>query len=77
MDEGGRLLVANPGLAYVWVLGHRAEPEEVPTGQPGSSVTNLAFGGEDRKTVFCTDSTHGTILMARMEHAGARLHRPA
>jgi len=45
IDERGRLLVANPGLAYVWVLGHRAEPEEVLTGPAGASVTNLAFGG--------------------------------
>lgn len=74
MDEGGRLLVANPGLAYVWVLGPRAEPEEVLTGPPGASVTNLAFGGVDRKTLFCTDSTHGQILTADMAVSGSLLH---
>ncbi len=76
MDAGGRLLVANPGLAYVWVLGHRAEPEEVLTGEPGTSVTNLAFGGPDRRTLFCTDSTQGRILSAAMPQAGTRLHQP-
>jgi gluconolactonase len=75
MDERGRLLVANPGLAYVWVLGPRAEPEEVLTGPAGASVTNLVFGGADRKTLYCTDSTHGHILRADMSVAGARLHR--
>lgn len=75
MDESGRLLVANPGLAYVWVLGPRAEPEEVLTGPAGASVTNLAFGGHDRKTVFCTDSTHGHILRADMTVAGCSLYR--
>ena len=75
MDERGRLLVANPGLAYVWVLGHRAEPEEVLRGPAGASVTNLAFGGVDRKTLFCTDSTNGQILKAEMSAAGARLHQ--
>lgn len=74
MDEGGRLLVANPGLAYVWVLGPRAEPEEVLTGPTGASITNLAFGGPERKTVYCTDSTHGNILMAEMSFAGTKLH---
>jgi gluconolactonase len=74
MDERGRLLVANPGLAYVWVLGPRAEPEEVLTGPPGASVTNLAFGGPGRKTLFCTDSTHGHVLKADMAVAGAQLH---
>lgn len=75
IDESGRLLVANPGLAYVWVLGPRAEPEEVLTGPAGASVTNLAFGGHDRKTVFCTDSTHGHILRADMTVAGCSLYR--
>jgi gluconolactonase len=76
MDEGGRLLVANPGLAYVWVLGPRAEPEEVLTGTPGSSLTNLAFGGPEYQTLYCTDSTHGCILRASMSMAGTKLHRP-
>ncbi len=74
MDECGRLLVANPGLAYVWVLGPRAEPEEVLTGPAGASITNLAFGGADRKKLFCTDSTHGHILKADMACAGSPLH---
>ena len=74
MDEGGRLLIANPGLAYVWVLSPRAEPEEVLTGPAGASITNLAFGGHERKTVFCTDSTHGNILKAEMAIAGVALH---
>jgi gluconolactonase len=72
MDEGGRLLVANPGLAYVWVLNPRAQPEEVLTGPAGASITNLAFGGPERKTLYCTDSTHGEILTAEMSHAGQK-----
>jgi gluconolactonase len=75
MDEAGRLLVANPGLGYVWVLNRFAEPEIVLTGPRGASVTNLAFGGADRKTLYCTDSTHGTVLMARLDVAGAALPR--
>ena len=75
MDEAGRLLVANPGLAYVWVLGARAEPEEVLTGPAGASITNLAFGNFDRKTLFCTDSTHGNILRVEMTVAGAPIHQ--
>ena len=71
MDASGRLLVANPGLGYVWVLSPRAEPQEVLTGPAGASVTNLAFGGAERKTVFCTDSTHGNILFATMSIAGS------
>lgn len=75
MDEIGRLVVANPGLAYVWVLSPRAEPEEVLVGPAGASITNLAFGGADRKTLFCTDSTHGNIMRIEMTVAGTRLHQ--
>ena len=75
MDEIGRLLVANPGLAYVWVLSPRAEPEEVLIGPAGASITNLAFGGADRKTLFCTDSTHGNIMRIEMTVAGTQLHQ--
>jgi gluconolactonase len=75
MDESGRLLVANPGLAYVWVLSHWAEPEEVLTGPKGASLTNIAFGGKDRKTLYCTDSSNGNILMAELSVAGCLLHR--
>ena len=73
MDEKGRLLVANPGLAYVWVLGPRAEPEEVLTGPAGASITNIAFGGAERKTLFCTDSTHGHVLCIDMSVAGSKV----
>ncbi len=75
MDASGRLLVANPGLAYVWVLNHRAEPVEVICGTSGHSLTNLAFGGPDRKTLYVTDSTAGEILRMDMEIPGMPIPR--
>jgi gluconolactonase len=77
MDEEGRLIVANPGLGLAWVLDPRAHPVEMLTGIPGSAVTNIAYGGPDRKTLYMTDSTHGTIRTAVMPVAGMKLHRPA
>ncbi|MDZ4290796.1 MAG: SMP-30/gluconolactonase/LRE family protein [Hydrogenophaga sp.] len=74
MDGSGRLLVANPGLACVWVLNHRAEPVQVLTTDTGASLTNLAFGGADRKTLYCTESTSGTVLCAAMDAPGAEVH---
>lgn len=73
MDEAGRLIVANPGLAYVWVLNGRAEPVEVLRGPAGHSLTNVAYGGADRRTLFVTDSTAGEILYAPMSEAGVAL----
>jgi gluconolactonase len=70
VDEAGQLVVANPGLGYVWVLNRRAEPAFVLRGPEGASTTNVAYGGKQRKTLFVTDSTHGTVLCSEMESAG-------
>ena len=75
VDAQGRLLVANPGLGYVWVLNSRAEPVEVLRGPAGASTTNLAFGGPQRSTLYVTDSTHGHVLRARMDAPGLPLAR--
>lgn len=77
VDEEGKLLIANPGLGYVWVLNQRAEPVEVLRGVAGSSTTNLAFGGTDRRTLYVTDSTHGRILRATLATPGLALHARA
>lgn len=74
MRTDGHLLVANPGLGYVWVLNHRAEPVEVIRSPDGASLTNLCFGGADRTTLFMTESTTGTILCADMSAGGAPVH---
>lgn len=70
MDRQGRLLVANPGLAYIWVLNQRAEPVQVLTGPSGHSLTNLAFGGPEGRTLLATDSTRGEILTIEMDVPG-------
>jgi gluconolactonase len=74
VDMQGRLLVANPGLGYVWVLNPRAEPVMVLRGPAGASITNVAFGGPDRSTLFVTDSTHGNVLMHPLDTPGVVLH---
>jgi gluconolactonase len=76
VDEGGRLIVANPGLGVAWVLNHRAEPELVLRSPAGASLTNLAFGGADRKTLYCTESVSGSVLRATLDAAGLPIHRP-
>ncbi|MGE8636203.1 MAG: SMP-30/gluconolactonase/LRE family protein, partial [Achromobacter piechaudii] len=75
VDQDGNLLVCNPGLGYVWLLNHRAEPVMVWRSPKGMSTTNLAFGGDDGRTLFCTESVSGSILTARGPHPGLALHR--
>jgi gluconolactonase len=75
VDEQGRVIVANPGLGYAWVLNHRAEPVQVVRSTQGMSLTNIAFGGADRKTLYCTESVSGCILRADLEVAGLPIYR--
>lgn len=75
VDGQGRVIVANPGLGYAWVLNARAEPVEVIRSPAGASLTNLAFGGPDRKTLYCTESVSGSILRIGMDQPGLPLAR--
>jgi gluconolactonase len=77
MDEAGRLVVANPGLGVAWVLDALAQPVEVLRSAAGPSVTNVAFGGADRRDLYLTESTTGAILRARLDTPGLGLHRRA
>jgi gluconolactonase len=75
VDEAGHLIVANPGLGCAWVLNQRAEPVAVLRSCAGASLTNVAFGGPDRKTLYCTESVTGSVLRATRPTAGLPLHR--
>ena len=77
VDETGRVIVANPGLGLAWVLSPRAEPEQVLKSAAGTSLTNVAFGGPNRKTLYCTESVTGSVLRVELDHAGLPLHRAA
>jgi len=76
VDEAGRVIVANPGLGVAWVLNHKAEPEFVLKSCADASLTNVAFGGAERKTLYCTESVSGSILRAVLDQPGLPIHRP-
>jgi len=75
MDEAGRLVVCNPGLGVAWVVNAHGEPVEVLRAAPGTSLTNVAYGGPGNRTAFFTDSTEGRILKAEMQAAGCPVNR--
>lgn len=74
MDVDGRLVVANPGRGVVWVLDQVADPVVVLTSTGGTFTTNIAYGGADNTTLYCTESSTGTILRARLDVPGCPLH---
>lgn len=75
VDEAGRVIVANPGLGCAWVLNHRAEPECVLRSCAGTSLTNVAFGGPDRRTLYATESVSGSVLIGPLDQPGLPIHR--
>lgn len=62
MDVEGCLFIANPGLGCVWRINGRGEPTHVWTSPTGHAITNLAFGGQDNRQVFVTESESGCVL---------------
>ncbi len=74
VDALGNLIVANPGLGYAWHLNHRAEPIAIYSSPAGSSLTNIAFGGLQNTTLFCTESVTGSVLSINMPNPGNIVH---
>jgi gluconolactonase len=77
VDAKGRVIVANPGLGVAWVLNHKAEPEVVLRSTAGASLTNVAFGGAERKTLYSTESISGSVLRATLSDPGMPIHQGA
>ena len=75
VDESGRVIVANPGVGVAWVLNHRAEPVVVLRSCAGASLTNVAFGGPERRTLYATESVTGSVLRATLDIPGLPIHR--
>ncbi len=72
-DIDGNLYVAHFGGSAVDIYdprGHLAGKMNVP----GPSVTNVAFGGEDGKTLVITEVDTGSIYRTRVETAGQALY---
>jgi gluconolactonase len=74
MDEAGSLVVAHIGLGCAWVFSHRGEPIARIESCAGDLLTNMAYGGGDRRTLYLTESESGTILTARLETPGLPLY---
>lgn len=72
-DERGDLYVALARAGHIDVI----DPTGAMVDQlvvPGAEVTNVAFGGEDNKTLVITDVTSHAVYKVRMNVAGQPLH---
>ncbi len=71
MDDSGNLVLAHVGFGSLWQFSPIGRPiAEIPC-DIGPHVTNMAYGGPDRKTLYIT--APDTVLTAQMETPGRLL----
>lgn len=75
MDVAGNLSAAHARPGIVWLFSPLGEPlARVQSRNKGNRMTNMAYGGVDRRTLFIVDSYRGEILTATMPVAGKQLY---
>jgi gluconolactonase len=77
IDERDGLAVAHPDMGAVWVFNHRGEPLYRIQSPRSDLVTNVAYGGPDRKTLYIVDSAAGCILAADLPTPGREMYSHA
>lgn len=70
MDRAGSISVCQVGSGCVWLFSWLGEPLARIRSCEGLTITNLAYGGPDNKTIYITDSSNECILTADLEVAG-------
>lgn len=70
LDEEGNLAVVHAQFGSVWLFDRWGEPLLRVRSKTGRALTNLAYGGPDRCTLFILEADTGSILTARMPVPG-------
>lgn len=73
MDEAGNLVVSHASLGHVFLMAPNGECISMIKSSAGPTCTNCAFGGPERRQLFITESSTGTILIADMPHPGVKI----
>jgi gluconolactonase len=74
MDELGRVLVAHVGKGVVHVFDKTGEPVCRIRSCEGLRITNVAFGGPERKRLYMTEIDSGCVLTAELDVPGLALY---
>ena len=77
IDEGGGLAVAHLGLGCVWLFDAGASPSRESGPAPDSAITNVAYGGADRRKLYITESETGQVLVADVGVPGRTMYAHA
>jgi gluconolactonase len=74
LDEAGNLVVVHAGAGTTWVFSRIGEPLYRIRSNAGIRTTNVAYGGEDRRTLYITESEQGAILRVTLPVPGRAMY---
>jgi gluconolactonase len=70
LDAEGNLAIAHAQHGTVWLFSRFGEPLARIRSCAGRAITNVAYGGPDRRTLYITEAETGSILTAQLEVPG-------
>ncbi|MFK3797116.1 SMP-30/gluconolactonase/LRE family protein [Pseudomonas sp. NPDC088444] len=73
IDTDGNLAVVHAGFGTVWLFSSMGEPIGRIRSCAGFRTTNVAFGGDDGRTLFITEAQAGVILQAKVPAPGVKM----
>jgi gluconolactonase len=74
MDEQDNLAICHVGFGTVWLFSRLGEPLYRIKSCAGLATTNCAYGGADRRSLFITESSSGSVLRAELPVAGRAMY---
>ena len=74
VDEEDNIVVVAAGYGTVWVFSKFGEPVFRIKSCTGLRTTNVAYGGEDNRTLFITEGHAGAILKVRLPTPGKKMY---
>lgn len=77
LDEAGNLAVAHARNGIVWLFSPNGEPILRIRSSTGMFITNIAYGGPDRRTLFILEAHTGSVMQVRMEVPGRAMYSHA
>jgi gluconolactonase len=73
VDAEGSVAVAHAQHGSVWIFDSFGEPLFRIRSCAGRSLTNIAYGGPDMRTLFILEADSGSVLRARVPTPGKRM----
>lgn len=75
IDRAGNVVIAHAGFGSVWLWSPLGLPLiRITSCDGGLLTTNIAYGGQENRTLFITNSLNNNILIAEMPEPGEPMY---